>query len=60
MQQLLAQDKQRVRIYLDAGENDTDLLTSTQTFHQTLDKLGIANVFYPFLGGHGLSGADIG
>lgn len=60
VQQLSAQDKQRLRVYLDAGKNDTDLLASTQTFHQTLDKLGIANVFYPFPGGHGLSGADIG
>lgn len=60
VQQLPAQDKQRLRVYLDAGENDTDLLASTQTFHQTLNKLGIANVFYRFPGGHGLSGADIG
>lgn len=60
VQQLKAQDKQSLRVYLDAGKNDTDLLASTQTFHQTLDKLGIANVFYPFPGGHGLSGADVG
>ncbi len=60
MQQLNKQDQQSLRVYLDAGENDTDLLASTQTFHQTLDKLGIANVFYPFPGGHGLSGADVG
>ncbi|WP_236738853.1 hypothetical protein [Chroogloeocystis siderophila] len=26
----------------------------------TLNRLGIANVFYTFPGGHGLSGADIG
>lgn len=60
VQQLPTQERRRLRIYLDAGKNDTDLLASTQTFHETLDKLGIANVFYAFPGGHGLSGPDVG
>ncbi len=49
-----------IRAYLDAGKDDTDLLASTQQFHQTLNRLGVANVFYPFPGGHGLTGADYG
>ncbi len=49
-----------IRAYLDAGKDDTDLLASTQQFHQTLNRLDVANVFYPFPGGHGLTGADYG
>jgi enterochelin esterase-like enzyme len=49
-----------LRAYLDAGEADADFLASTKQFHQTLDQLGIPNVFYTFPGGHGLSGADYG
>ncbi len=57
---LPAQKLQHIRIYLDAGKNDTDLLSSTQQFHQTLTRLGVPHVFYAFPGGHGLSGPDIG
>ncbi|MBD2496002.1 esterase family protein [Nostoc sp. FACHB-280] len=60
VQQLSITDRKRLRIYLDAGLNDQNFLASTKTFHQTLNKLGIANVFYAFPGGHGLSGADVG
>ncbi|MBE9206939.1 esterase family protein [Nostoc sp. LEGE 06077] len=60
VQQLSIADRNKLRIYLDAGLNDSNLLASTKTFHQTLNKLGIANVFYAFPGGHGLSGADVG
>ncbi len=60
VQQLSPEDKKKLRVYLDAGLNDTNLLASTKSFHQTLNQLGIANVFYQFPGGHGLSGADIG
>ncbi|MBD3884469.1 esterase family protein [Phormidium tenue FACHB-886] len=60
VQNLPLQQRQPLRIYLDAGIGDTDLLASTQQFHQTLDRLGIVNVFYAFPGGHGLSGADYG
>ena len=49
-----------IQIYLDAGKNDTDLLDSTQEFHQTLEALKVSNVFFAFPGGHGLTGADIG
>ncbi len=52
--------KEELRVYLDAGEHDPELLASTKTFHETLDKLGIKNVFYMFPGGHGLSGPDFG
>lgn len=60
VQQLSPEDRKKLHIYLDAGLNDTELLASTKSFHQTLNQLGIANVFYQFPGGHGLSGADIG
>jgi len=60
VQQLSPEDRKKLRIYLDAGLNDTNLLASTKSFHQTLNQLGITNVFYQFPGGHGLSGADIG
>ncbi|MBD1911837.1 MULTISPECIES: alpha/beta hydrolase-fold protein [unclassified Leptolyngbya] len=56
----LAQLKQLRGVYLDAGENDTDFLTSTQQFHETLNRLGVTNKFYAFPGGHGLSGPNIG
>ncbi|OUL26697.1 esterase [Nostoc sp. 106C] len=60
VQQLSIQDRKRLRVYLDAGLSDTNLLSSTKAFHETLNKLGIANVFSAFPGGHGLSGADVG
>lgn len=60
VKQLSVQQRQPLRIYLDAGKSDTDLLASTQQFHQTLNQLGITNVFYAFPGGHGLAGADYG
>ncbi len=60
VQQLSIQDKKRLRVYLDAGLNDSNLLASTKSFHETLNQLGISNVFYAFPGGHGLSGKDIG
>lgn len=60
VQDLSPQQRQALRIYLDAGESDTALLASTQQFHQTLDRLGITNVFHAFPGGHGLYGADFG
>ncbi|PMB44791.1 esterase [Fischerella thermalis CCMEE 5205] len=53
-------ERERIRAYLDAGEQDKEFLTSTQQFHQTLDKLGIANEFHAFPGGHGIVGADVG
>ncbi|MCV3215714.1 alpha/beta hydrolase-fold protein [Plectonema radiosum NIES-515] len=60
VQKLSFNDRKRLRVYLDAGKSDRDLLASTKTFHETLTKLGISHVFYAFPGGHGLSGADVG
>lgn len=60
VQQLPLQDRKQLRVYLDAGKSDRNLLASTKVFHETLDKLGIENVFYAFPGGHGLSGPDVG
>ncbi|MGL5803891.1 MAG: alpha/beta hydrolase [Xenococcaceae cyanobacterium] len=58
--QLPKEQLQRLRAYMDAGEADPDFIASTQQFHQTLNKLGVKNVFYTFRGGHGISGADYG
>lgn len=60
VQMLSPQQRQALRIYLDAGESDTELLASTRQFHQTLDRLDVTNVFHAFPGGHGLYGADFG
>jgi enterochelin esterase-like enzyme len=60
VQKLSNQELKKLRVYLDAGKNDIDLLASTKMFHETLNKLSVENVFYEFPGGHGLSGADIG
>lgn len=60
VKQLSPQQRRQIHIYLDAGKSDTDLLASTEQFHQTLDSLGISHVFYAFPGGHGLAGADYG
>jgi len=60
VQKLSFNDRTRLRVYLDAGKSDRELLASTKTFHETLTKLGISHVFYAFPGGHGLSGADVG
>jgi enterochelin esterase-like enzyme len=57
---LTPQQRRALRVYLDAGQNDSEFVASTQAFHQTLSQLGIANQFHVFPGGHGLSGADIG
>lgn len=50
----------KIRAYIDAGESDSNLLASTQEFNQTLQRLGVAHVFYQFPGGHGLTGEDFG
>ncbi|PHJ58809.1 esterase [Nostoc linckia z18] len=60
VQQLSPEDRKQLRVYLDAGVNDSNLLASTKAFHETLTQLGIIHVFYAFPGGHGLSGANIG
>lgn len=63
VQQIPNEQRQRLRIYLDAGLNDlsgSEFLDSTRKFHQTLNQLGIDNVFHALPGGHGLSGPDMG
>ncbi len=60
VQKLSVRDRQGIHIYLDAGLDDHNLLASTKTFHETLDRLDIDNVFNAFPGGHGLSGPDVG
>ncbi|MBC1239675.1 esterase family protein [Nostoc sp. 2RC] len=60
VQQLSPEDRKQLRVYLDAGVNDSNLLASTKAFHEILTQLGIVHVFYAFPGGHGLSGSNIG
>jgi len=63
VKQLPKQQLQPLRAYMDAGKDDLmgkEFLDSSQLFHQTLNKLGVENVFYTFPGGHGLSGPDMG
>ncbi|NUN66855.1 esterase family protein (plasmid) [Pseudanabaena biceps] len=60
IQQFSTAQLQIIRAYLDAGLSDTDLLASTQQFHQTLNRLNVANEFHAFPGGHGVTGADFG
>lgn len=63
VQQIPPEQRKRIRIYLDAGLNDlagSEFLDSSRQFHETLDNLGIKNVFYTFPGGHGVSGPDYG
>lgn len=63
VKQIPLEQRRRIRIYLDAGKDDlmgTEFRDSTRQFHETLNQLGIENVFYAFPGGHGLSGADMG
>lgn len=63
VQKIPEKQRRRLHIYLDAGLNDlsgSEFLNSTRQFHETLDKLGIDNVFHAFPGGHGLSGPDMG
>lgn len=63
VKQIPPAQRQRLHIYLDAGLDDltgSEFLESTRQFHQTLNQLGINNVFNAFPGGHGLSGPDMG
>jgi enterochelin esterase-like enzyme len=53
-------ERQRLRIYLDAGKADHQYLNATRKFHQTLTQLGITNEFRVFPGGHGIVGQDVG
>lgn len=60
IKQIPPQQRQRIRAYLDAGENDREFLASTQQFHQLLNQLGVSNEFHQFPGGHGIVGSDSG
>lgn len=53
-------ERDRFRIYLDAGKGDKRFLKQSQRFHTRLDRLGIPNVFHEFPGGHGIYGANAG
>lgn len=60
VEKISVKDKQRLRAYLDAGEEDKEFLISTQQFHEQLNRLGVANEFNKFPGGHGIVGPDVG
>ncbi|PSB28316.1 alpha/beta hydrolase [Stenomitos frigidus] len=53
-------ERDRLRIYLDAGKGDRRFLSQSRRFHKRLDRLGIPNAFHEFPGGHGLYGANAG
>jgi enterochelin esterase-like enzyme len=52
--------RRHLSIYLDAGRGDHRFLSQSRQFHDTLDQLGVDNVFNAFPGGHGLFGGDVG
>ena len=52
--------RSRLRIYLDAGDQDGKFLQETKRFDQVLTRLRIPHVFYQFPGGHGIAGPDVG
>lgn len=52
---LPADQRKKLRIYLDAGKDDQKYLTAAQDFHNTLDRLEIYNEFNTFPGGHELA-----
>ncbi|WP_448285318.1 alpha/beta hydrolase [Phormidesmis priestleyi] len=60
IQQIPVDERKRLRVYLDAGDQDHKYLQATQQFHQTLDRLGISNQFRIFPGGHGIVGQNAG
>jgi enterochelin esterase-like enzyme len=60
VQDLPIATQKQLRIYLDAGQQDGEFLTSTREFHQRLKQLGIAHQFHVFPGGHGIVGSDTG
>jgi len=53
-------ERDRLRVYLDAGRGDRRFLNQSLKFHQRLDRLGVPNVFREFPGGHGIYGAEVG
>jgi enterochelin esterase-like enzyme len=58
--QIPAQNLKSIAVYLDAGVDDHKYLKATKEFHQVLDRLGVANAYYEFPGGHGIVGPDTG
>lgn len=54
------QQRQKIRVFLDAGEDDKEFRASTLQFHQTLQKLGVGHEYHLYPGGHGIVGPDSG
>jgi enterochelin esterase-like enzyme len=53
-------ERDRLRVYLDAGKGDRRFLSQSRRFHNRLNRLGVPNTFHEFPGGHGLYGANVG
>jgi enterochelin esterase-like enzyme len=49
---LSPQQRQKLQIYLDAGNKDKICHSQTQKFHSLLDRLQVKNVFHSFSGDH--------
>jgi enterochelin esterase-like enzyme len=58
--QLSPAQRGKLRVYLDAGDEDEKYLQATKKFHQTLNQLGISNDFRIYPGGHGIVGQNVG
>lgn len=58
--QIPPRDRQALRVYLDAGEDDHKYLEATRSFHEVLNRVGIVNQFHVFPGGHGIVGQNVG
>ncbi|MBC7972660.1 MAG: esterase family protein, partial [Verrucomicrobia bacterium] len=53
-------ERDRLRVYLDAGKGDRRFLSQSRRFHNRLNRLGVPNTFHEFPGGHSLYGANVG
>jgi enterochelin esterase-like enzyme len=60
VEKLPSAQRQHLGFYIDAGEADSEFVSSSQAFHQELNQLKLANQLNIFPGGHGLTGADYG
>jgi enterochelin esterase-like enzyme len=60
VQKLPLEQRQRLRVYLDAGIEDKKYLDATKRFDRELESVSISHEFYAFPGGHGILGEDSG
>ena len=60
VQKLSPEQRQKLRVYLDAGIEDQKYLDATKRFNRELELMSINHEFYAFPGGHGIIGEDAG